>query len=84
MVILKNTFEQIDEKCVCYTCKNFSKAYLRHLFNIGEVLGLRLATIHNLHYYNNLMLTAREKINSGNFYGWSKSYLKQMEPYHGM
>ena len=80
----KKSFEQIDEKCACYTCKNFSRAYLRHLFNIGEVLGLRLATIHNLHYYNSLMLTAREKINSGNFYEWSKSYLKQMEPYHGM
>tara|TARA_B100000927_G_scaffold282972_1_gene270211 strand:+ start:690 stop:1823 length:1134 start_codon:yes stop_codon:yes gene_type:complete len=80
----KESFDKIDKNCNCYTCKNFSKAYLRHLFNIGEVLGLRLATIHNLHYYNNLMLTAKEKIKSGDFHEWSKSYLNEMELYHGM
>ena len=80
----KKSFERIDKKCNCYTCTNFSKAYLRHLFNIGEVLGLRLATIHNLHYYNNLMLTARDKIQSNIFHDWSKSYLNEMEYHHGM
>ena len=80
----KKSFERIDRKCNCYTCTNFSKAYLRHLFNIGEVLGLRLATIHNLHYYNNLMLTARDKIQSNIFHDWSKSYLNEMEYHHGM
>ena len=80
----KKSFEQIDKKCNCYTCTNFSKAYLRHLFNIGEVLGLRLATIHNLHYYNNLMLTVRDKIQSNIFHDWSKSYLNEMEYHDGM
>lgn len=80
----KKSFEKIDKECLCYTCVNFSKAYLRHLFNIGEVLGLRLATIHNLYYYNNLMLTVRNKIQSGDFDVWSKSYLKKMEHHRGM
>ena len=73
----KESFEKIDKMCECYTCKNFSRAYLRHLFNIGEVLGLRLATIHNLNFYNDLMVTAREKILSGNFHIWSKSFLNK-------
>lgn len=80
----KKSFDKIDKECECYTCTNFSKAYLRHLFNIGEVLGLRLATIHNLYYYNNLMLTVQNEIQSGNFHDWSKSYLKKMEHHRGM
>jgi queuine tRNA-ribosyltransferase len=54
--------EPIDEDCHCYTCRNFSKGYLRHLFNAKELTYYRLATIHNLHYYLNLMKKAREAI----------------------
>lgn len=52
----------LDPMCGCYTCKNFSKAYLRHLFVSGEILSLRLNTIHNIHYYTNLMKSIRDAI----------------------
>lgn len=52
----------LDPKCTCYTCKNYSKAYLRHLFIHGEILSSRLNTIHNLYFYMNLMTKARNAI----------------------
>jgi queuine tRNA-ribosyltransferase len=55
----------LDPECDCYTCKNYSKAYLRHLFLSGEILGSRLNTIHNLHFYMTLMRKAREAIEEG-------------------
>jgi queuine tRNA-ribosyltransferase len=54
-----------DPDCECYTCSNFSLAYLRHLVKCGEILGPRLATLHNLHYYQKLMRTLRTAIESG-------------------
>ena len=55
----------IDPECDCYTCKNYSKAYLRHLFSCGELLSSRLNTTHNLHFYLKLMEGARQAILSG-------------------
>jgi len=52
----------IDEACGCYTCRNYTRAYLRHLFTAGELLAPRLNTIHNLYYYTNLMREIREAI----------------------
>ncbi|WP_104697537.1 MULTISPECIES: tRNA guanosine(34) transglycosylase Tgt [unclassified Helicobacter] len=52
----------IDENCQCYTCKNFSRAYLHHLFRANEITYFRLATLHNLHYYITLTRNAREAI----------------------
>jgi queuine tRNA-ribosyltransferase len=52
----------LDETCGCYTCRNFSRAYLHHLHRIGEILGARLNTIHNLFYYQTLMRELREAI----------------------
>lgn len=52
----------IDEECTCYACRNFSRAYIRHLLNVGEILGLRLATIHSLHFYLELVGMARKAI----------------------
>jgi queuine tRNA-ribosyltransferase len=74
----KFDFNPIDESCNCETCSNFTRAYLRHLFNINEVLGLRLATIHNLHYYLNLMELMRSHIQDGDFQNWSKNYLNNI------
>ncbi len=51
----KKDFRPIDENCDCYTCRNYSRAYIRHLLTIGESLGFRLATIHNLRFYLRLM-----------------------------
>jgi queuine tRNA-ribosyltransferase len=57
----------IDPSCGCYTCRTFTRAYLRHLFKAGEILGLRLNTLHNLHFYLSLMARAREAIEGGSF-----------------
>ena len=54
-----------DPDCSCYTCSNYSLAYLRHLVKCGEILGPRLATIHNLHYYQVLMKEIRNAIRAG-------------------
>jgi len=74
----KDDFSEIDKQCDCYTCKNFSKAYLRHLFIAGEILALELASIHNLNFYLSLMRTAREKIIEGRFSEWKKEILKSI------
>ena len=63
--------EAPDPECSCYTCRNFSKAYLRHLFQAGEMLGMTLATIHNLHFYLELMRRAKQKIAEGIFEEWA-------------
>ena len=52
----------VDADCGCYTCRNYSRAYLRHLDRCGEMLGPRLATLHNLHHYLSLMTRMREAI----------------------
>jgi queuine tRNA-ribosyltransferase len=56
-----------DPECPCYTCRTFSRAYLRHLFRSGEILGLRLNTLHNLHFYLSLMAQARTALDEGRF-----------------
>ncbi len=55
----------LDEACTCYTCRNYSRSYLRHLDRTGEILGARLNTLHNLHYYQELMAGLREAIAAG-------------------
>ncbi len=55
----------LDPHCDCYTCRHYSRAYLRHLDKLGEILGARLNTIHNLHYYQGLMRGLREAIQAG-------------------
>jgi queuine tRNA-ribosyltransferase len=60
----KNDFGPIDKNCHCYTCQNYSRAYLRHLFMTEEPLAQKLATIHNLAFYLNLMKEIRESIDS--------------------
>ena len=55
----------LDPECACYTCRNYSRAYLRHLDKCGEILSSRLNTIHNLHYYQTLMRDLRAAITAG-------------------
>ena len=64
-----------DSSCECYTCKNFSRSYLHHLFKTQEILGCRIATQHNLSFYNNLLKEAREAINNGVFNNWAKKFI---------
>jgi len=69
----------LDAECSCYTCRHFSRAYLRHLYVAGEILGLRLNTIHNLHYYLDLMRQARQTIEAGSFPAWKAECLARMQ-----
>ena len=80
----KESFEPIDPVCNCYTCKNFSRAYLRHLFNIKEMVAFRLATIHNLTYYMTLMKTIRKNIELRSFSKWADAFLSEMIKHKGM
>lgn len=57
----------LDESCACYTCQNFSRGYLHHLHRAKEILGAQLNTIHNLHYYLNLMQEMRDALDEGTF-----------------
>jgi queuine tRNA-ribosyltransferase len=66
----------IDSECECDCCAHYSRAYLRHLFQIKEILGCRLATLHNLHYYHRFMSEMRRAIEVGTF----SSYYSQMQP----
>ncbi len=68
----------VDPACACYTCRHFSRAYLRHLYLSDEILGLRLNTIHNLHYYADLMRRARQAIEAGTFLAWKADCLARM------
>jgi queuine tRNA-ribosyltransferase len=64
----------LDEQCSCYTCRNFSRAYLHHLHRLGEILGARLNTIHNLHYYQELMRGIRAAIEAGRYAEFVESF----------
>jgi len=66
----------IDEQCECYTCKNYSRAYLHHLDKCGEMFGAELATIHNLHYYQDLMREIRKSIETGTFDDFVEEFYK--------
>ena len=63
----KDEDKPLDESCTCYTCQNFSRAYLHHLHRCGEILGAQLNTIHNLHYYLQLMQEMRDAIDAERF-----------------
>ncbi|MBW7931583.1 MAG: tRNA guanosine(34) transglycosylase Tgt [Gammaproteobacteria bacterium] len=65
----------IEEGCGCYTCRHYSRAYLRHLDSCGEMLGSRLNTIHNLHFYLGLMARLRQAIEAGTLAAFARSFL---------
>ncbi len=65
----------IDEQCSCYVCRNFSRAYLRHLFQSAEILSSVLATIHNLYFYHQLMKQIRVHIKNGSFKDFMKNFI---------
>jgi len=67
----------VDEQCDCYTCQNYSRAYLRHLDKCGEMLGAHLNTIHNLHYYQSLMSDLRQAIEAGKLDAFIESFYAQ-------
>jgi queuine tRNA-ribosyltransferase len=73
-----NDKKPIDKNCDCPTCQKYTRAYLRHLFSINDLLAMRLTTIHNLSFYSNLMKGIREAIEKGEFAKYKKQTLKKM------
>jgi len=69
-------FKPIDPECGCYTCKSHNRAYIRHLFNTDEILGLRLVSLHNICFYAKLMDTIRIAIKNGKFKEFKTGFLK--------
>jgi len=70
----------IEEGCECYSCQNFSRSYLRHLIKAEEILGLRLVTLHNLHFYLKLLRTARGSILEGRFSEFRREFVSNYRP----
>lgn len=69
----------IDDECNCPTCKNFSRAYVRHLLKAGEMLGMRLAVMHNLYFYNKLMTEIRSNIENNSFEDYKNEYCVKLD-----
>jgi len=76
----KNCGSPIEEACTCYTCSNFSMGYLNHLFKTKELLGYRLATIHNLHFLLRLMDAIRISILENDFHAFRTDFIKRFTP----
>ncbi len=74
----KDDFNPLDNKCNCYTCRNYTRAYLRHLFIAEEILALELASIHNLYFYLQLVTDARRHIIEGDFMEWKNKTVKEI------
>lgn len=70
----KDDLRQLDPTCDCYACKHFSRAYLHHLQKVNEILGARLNTIHNLHYYLHLMQEIRDALDADRFEEWKAEF----------
>lgn len=73
--LYRRDFKPIDEACHCYVCRNFTRAYIRHLFQAREILALRLASYHNLYFYLKLVKEARLAILENRYPSWKKSFL---------
>ena len=70
----KSDASPVDASCTCYTCRNFSRAYMHHLDRCGEMLGPMLSSIHNLHYYLNLMQEVRDALDAGRFGAFTQQF----------
>lgn len=69
----------IDDACDCPTCRNYSRSYIRHLFKSSEILGMRLAVIHNLYFYNKLMKEIRENLDNGTFMDYKNEFCVKLD-----
>jgi len=83
LVIKNSTYREdprpVDENCSCYTCRHYSRAYLRHLFTNREILAYQLNSIHNLHYYCSLMAAMRDAISQDRFVEFRKQFYEMRE-----
>ena len=69
-------FSPIDDGCPCETCRNYTRAYIRHLFQSGEILALRLATLHSVYFFMSVMEGMRRSIIEGRFSEWSEEFFR--------
>ena len=81
-VVIKNKkyerdFTPLDSECDCYTCKNYTRAYIRHLINMNEILGIRLLSIHNLRFLTKLMERVRIEIENDNLINFRNDFYKK-------
>ena len=78
VVVRNKTYERefipLDEECDCYTCKNYTRAYIRHLIKANEILGVRLLSIHNLRFLTKLMERVRIEIENDNLLEFKKEF----------
>ncbi|MEW6314661.1 MAG: tRNA guanosine(34) transglycosylase Tgt [Pseudomonadota bacterium] len=74
----KDDLAPLDDQCICYTCRHFTRAYLHHLQRVNEMLGARLNTLHNLHYYQELMRDIRNAIEGGRFGDFAGQFREAM------
>lgn len=77
---VKADFAPIEEGCECFACKNFSRAYIRHLLNVNEILGLRMVSVHNSHMYLELMKDIRRHIDAGTFGEFRREFIANYVP----
>jgi queuine tRNA-ribosyltransferase len=76
----KADFRPIEEGCECYACRNFTRAYLRHLLNVNEILGLRMVSVHNSHMYLKVMSDVRAALAAGTFAGFHREFVANYVP----
>ncbi len=76
----KEDFAPLDTECSCYTCRKYTRAYLRHLFKANEILGLRLMTYHNVHFLINTMKNIRESLIEDRFLAYKKEFFEKYDP----
>ncbi len=77
---VKSEFKPIDEGCTCYACQNHTRAYIRHLLNVNEILGLRLVSIHNSHFYLQVMREIRAHLEAGTFAEFRREFVGRYVP----
>ncbi|HTL72867.1 MAG TPA: tRNA guanosine(34) transglycosylase Tgt [bacterium] len=76
----KADFSPIEEGCTCYACQHFTRAYLRHLLNVNEILGLRMLSVHNTHMYLQTMADARKHLTAGTFADYYREFILNYKP----
>ena len=76
----KEDFRPIEEGCECFACRHFTRAYLRHLLNVNEILGLRMVSVHNSHMYLSVMADVRANLAAGTFEGFRRDFVANYVP----
>jgi queuine tRNA-ribosyltransferase len=77
---VKSDFTPIEKDCACFACRNFTRAYLRHLLNVNEILGLRMVSVHNSHFYLEVMREIRAHLAAGTFADYRRQFAATYVP----